>query len=59
MVKFFKQYLQMAPYSELFQCLILLVFFLIFLLVLFLVMKKPKVYYKQVSELPLWEDNDS
>lgn len=55
MIKFFKQYLQTAPYSEILQSMALLLFFLVFACVIFIIWKKPKNYYKEVSGLPLEE----
>ncbi|XOD67873.1 MAG: CcoQ/FixQ family Cbb3-type cytochrome c oxidase assembly chaperone [Flavobacteriales bacterium Tduv] len=53
MIFFFKQYVTATEYGDLLQSGVLLFFFLIFCIVVFWVYKKPKDYYKEVSDLPL------
>ena len=56
MIIFFKKYLTQVSYIDLLQSLVLIIFFIIFCLTVFLVYRKPKDYYKEVSDLPLQED---
>ncbi|WGH26483.1 MAG: cytochrome oxidase [Candidatus Bostrichicola ureolyticus] len=53
MIVFFKQYLSKNYIFIIIQSIILLIFFLIFCLIIYLVYKKPKIYYKGISNIPL------
>ncbi len=53
MLKYFKEYLSNYQYAELLQTVILIASILFFVGLVLTVLNKPKKYYKDVSELPL------
>ncbi|MGI9526344.1 MAG: cbb3-type cytochrome c oxidase subunit 3 [Weeksellaceae bacterium] len=57
MLKYYKEYLSEYQYADWIQLVILISSILFFVLLVYLVLNKPKNYYKNTSELPL-DDED-
>lgn len=57
MLKYYKEFLSDYQYADYIQIVILIASILFFVLLVYLVLNKPKNYYKHTSELPL-EDED-
>ena len=57
MLKYFKEYLSDYQSAEWLQTVILIASILFFVGLVYAILKKPKDYYKETSELPLEDDN--
>lgn len=58
MLKYYKEYLSDYAQADWIQTIILIASIIFFVLLVYLVINKPKNYYKKTSELPM-EDEDS
>ncbi len=56
MLKFFKEYFGDYQHADVLQTVSLVLFVIFFSFLIYFVYSKPKGYYKEVSELPLEED---
>lgn len=57
MIKYFKEYLSDYQHADWLQIIILIASILFFVGMVYTILKKPKNYYKDTSELPLQDDD--
>lgn len=57
MIKFFKEYLSDYDNAQFLQIIVLLSSVFFFLGLIYSILKKPKKYYKETSEIPLSDDD--
>lgn len=57
MISFFKHYFFNIKYIILIQILILILFIILYIIIFFIIYKKPKSFYREISFLPLKDNN--
>lgn len=57
MLKYFKEYLSDYQYADFLQTMFLVVSVLFFVSLVYTILKKPKNYFKDESELPLQDED--